>query len=242
MIKELIQKGAIFVCNHSGGKDSQAMYLFLRDIVPEDQLIVIHAHLPGADWEGIDDHIKSTTNSYYEVVRAKKTFFEMVRHRGMWPSPQQRQCTSDLKRGPIEKAIRHYTYASGNKLIVSCEGKRAEESPARAKEQPFRFDKKNSKAGREWYTWLPIQNLKTDEVFSRIKNAGEKPHWAYSEGMTRLSCSFCIMASKADLQTAARLKPSLFEEYCELEQQIDHTLLMPDKKKGRRFLPEVILN
>jgi 3'-phosphoadenosine 5'-phosphosulfate sulfotransferase (PAPS reductase)/FAD synthetase len=41
------------------------------------------------------------------VVRnRKRTYLEMVEQRGMFPSPQYRQCTSDLKRGPIEKFIR----------------------------------------------------------------------------------------------------------------------------------------
>lgn len=41
------------------------------------------------------------------VVRnPKRTYLEMVEHRGMFPSAQYRQCTSDLKRGPIEKYIR----------------------------------------------------------------------------------------------------------------------------------------
>lgn len=31
-IHELIRRGALVVCNSSGGKDSQAMYLLLRDL------------------------------------------------------------------------------------------------------------------------------------------------------------------------------------------------------------------
>jgi 3'-phosphoadenosine 5'-phosphosulfate sulfotransferase (PAPS reductase)/FAD synthetase len=174
------------------------------------------------------------------IVRAKKTFFDMVRHRGMWPSPKYRQCTSDLKRAPIEKAIRHYSKAIGNKLIVDCIGKRAEESPARAKERIFGFDRKNSKAGREWYKWLPIHEWKIGKVFAKIADAGERPHWAYSQGMTRLSCCFCIMASKQDLKIAAGLQSVLFKEYCDLEKEIGHTLIMPSKKNGKLYLDEVI--
>lgn len=36
------------------------------------------------------------------VVRnPKRTYLEMVEQRGMFPSAQYRQCTSDLKRGPL---------------------------------------------------------------------------------------------------------------------------------------------
>ena len=47
---------------------------------------------------------------------------------------------------------------------------------------------------------------------------------AYAMGMTRLSCVFCIMASRADLRTAARLQPGLYRTYARLEQDLDHTL------------------
>ena len=41
------------------------------------------------------------------VVRnPKRTYLEMVEQREMFPSAQFRQCTSDLKRGPIDKFIR----------------------------------------------------------------------------------------------------------------------------------------
>ena len=63
------------------------------------------------------------------VVRnAKRTYLEMMEQRGMFPSPQFRHCTSDLKRSPIEKLIRGLPY----KVIVNCIGIRAEESHARA--------------------------------------------------------------------------------------------------------------
>lgn len=56
-IEELIVQGALFVVNHSGGKDSQVMFLRLRTLVPADQLLVIHADLPGADWAGTWEHV-----------------------------------------------------------------------------------------------------------------------------------------------------------------------------------------
>jgi len=108
-------------------------------------------------------------------------------------------------------------------------GMRAEESPDRAKRNPFQFSQRNSKAGREWYEWLPIQDVSTQEVFATIRNAGQKWYWAYDRGMSRLSCCFCIMASTQDLKTAARLNPELYQTYVELERRTGHTLRMPKK-------------
>lgn len=241
-IKELIQKDALFVLNHSGGKDSQAMFLYLKQYIPPQQLMIVHAELPGVDWPGTITHIQNTTAGYgLKIVRARKTFFEMVKHRGMWPSPQFRQCTSDLKRSPIEKAIRQALAEQGRDMVVNCMGIRAEESSARAKAITFKLNRRNSKAGRTWFDWLPIHGLSATEVFARIREAGEDLHWAYKNGMSRLSCCFCIMASKQDLSTAANLQPQLFREYVEMEKGIDHTLIMPAKSR-RTFLPEIISN
>ena len=123
-IAELIEQGFLFVLNHSGGKDSQAMYLKLRDLVPAKQLIVVHAILHRVDWPGIDYHIESTVNHPVFYVAAGKSLFDMVEQRGMWPSPQYRQCTSDLKRGPVETFIRRYLllHPEFSGRVVNCMG------------------------------------------------------------------------------------------------------------------------
>ena len=38
-IFQLIKAGALFVVNHSGGKDSQAMLIKVRELVPADQIL-----------------------------------------------------------------------------------------------------------------------------------------------------------------------------------------------------------
>lgn len=232
-ILELIARGALFVVNHSAGKDSQAMFEYVRELVPASQIVVIHADLPDVEWEGVQDHIRATIgDTPLHICRARRTLLQMITERGMFPSPSNRQCTSDLKRGPIERTIRQISKETGNKLIVNCMGMRAEESSGRAKLKTLKLNTNNSRAGREWYDWLPIHSWTTDQVFARIKAAGQEPHWAYKAGMTRLSCCFCIMASKADLTTAARLKPDLYRVYVGLERSTGQTMIMPKKVKG----------
>ena len=246
-IQTLIDRGALFVVNHSGGKDSQAMMIKIREMVPADQIFVIHADLPGADWPGTWDHVVETTQGYrVEKVVAQdktgkiKTFFDMVDSRQMWPSPQYRQCTSDLKRGPIEKAIRRFIKEKNlSGLIVNCMGLRAEESCMRAKAVEFKHNARNSKAGREWYDWLPIHDWSVEKVFETIAAAGEEVHWAYKKGMERLSCVFCIMASKKDLITAATLQPELYQKYVAKEYEIGHTFCMPKKGQAPKTLDEI---
>ena len=103
-------------------------------------------------------------------------------------------------------------------------GMRADESVARARKLPWRRNDRMSVAGREVFDWLPIFDLSTEDVFRIIGDAGQSPHWAYAAGMSRLSCVFCIMASRADLHTAAQLQPALYQRYIALERRIGHTL------------------
>jgi DNA sulfur modification protein DndC len=235
-IQELVRRGATFVVNHSGGKDSQAMFHYVLQQVPQSQIIVVHAVLPDVEWDGVQEHIEATTTGVKVLTcRSRRTLLQMISERGMFPSPKNRQCTSDLKRGPIERTIR----ATGKKLIVNCMGMRAQESSGRSKLMPFKLSISNSKAGREWYDWLPIHDWSTEQVFGRISEAGQKPHWAYAAGMSRLSCCFCIMSSKTDLTTAAKLNPALYKKYVDLEKSTGQVMLMPSKKLGRQTLEQV---
>lgn len=246
-IDALIAAGALFVANHSGGKDSQAMLIKLAEIIPAAQLIVIHASLGDAEWEGALEHARAQANAAglpFIVAHAVKTFFQMVEHRyavrpgpnsSCWPSASNRQCTSDLKRGPIEREVRRYAREHGYSTIVSCMGMRAQESPGRAKRPMFSRNERGSIAGRDWYEWLPIHGLTAVDVFATITAAGQKPHWAYAAGNDRLSCVFCIMGSPRDLANGARHRPELYAKYQEIEQRTGYTM-----HQSRRPLAELV--
>lgn len=141
-----IASGALFVINHSGGKDSQAMMIKLLEIVPVAQVLVVHASLGDMEWPDALEHAQAQAAAAdvpFIVARAAKSLLEMVANRfatrpdaPSWPSAKHRQCTSDLKRGPITREVRRWADAHGFKRIVNCMGMRAGESSARAK-KPF---------------------------------------------------------------------------------------------------------
>lgn len=235
-IAEMADEGALFICNHSGGKDSQAMFAYLTRHIPAAQIVIVHADLGKVEWAGVQAHIRSQIGAFdLNVVRAGKGFLDMVarRHATLqaagkaappWPSAQYRQCTSDLKRGPVAKFIRHYVKASGHRLIVNCLGLRAEESTARAKRPAFRTITRECTRARTVLEWLPIQDWPIAVVWQAIDASGQRRHWAYDKGMTRLSCCFCILASKADLTIAARENPELYGTYVALEKSTGYTM------------------
>ena len=226
----MIRNGALVAISHSGGKDSQAMTILLSRIVPREQLLFVHAPLGEVEWPGTIEHMEATLPRGVPLILAPvasgKTLLEGIEERRRFPDAARRYCTAGWKRGPIERELRRYLKAHprfGGR-IVSAMGMRAAESPARAKRIPWRRNDRNSRAGREWHDWLPIHGLSTEEVFGVIAGAGQSPHWAYAAGMSRLSCSFCILASRADLARAAELRPELYRDYAALERRIGHTL------------------
>lgn len=229
-VSKLIKQGAIFYVSHSGGKDSQALYLHLSEFVPADQISVVHADLGHIEWEGTQDHINATIQHPLNVVRAGKTFFDMVRHRARtrpdvpsWPSSATRQCTSDLKRGPIHKFIRNDMKQRGATLALNCTGIRAEESPSRAKKNPLKVNAALSRAGRTVYEYMPIHSWNTDRVFNRISQSDQTVHRCY-ERNKRMSCVFCIMGCSNDLKHGAEQRPELLKEYLDLEAETGWTM------------------
>jgi 3'-phosphoadenosine 5'-phosphosulfate sulfotransferase (PAPS reductase)/FAD synthetase len=232
------------VVNSSAGKDSQAML----DVVAEtakaegvlDRLVVVHADLGRVEWKGTRELAELQAHHYgvrFEVVRRRQNdLLDHVQARGRWPSPAQRYCTSDHKRGPVTTLFTRLT-AETRQLtpskpvkILNCMGLRAEESPARAKQEPFQLDQRASNGKRTVWRWLPIHDWTTEEVWARIRQGGLESHPAYGLGMPRLSCVFCIFAPKAALLLAGKHNPELLAEFVGLESRINH-----------RFKPDLAL-
>lgn len=252
-IQNLADRGAIFYVSHSGGKDSQAMYIAVQKIVPWQQLRVIHADLGDIEHHGTLDHINDTVDHHPPIMIAKAfdiegtqvDLFDMIRNRRAkldaqgkfdapaFPSSAARFCTSDLKTGPIWREIRQ----DGHPLVVNCVGIRGDESPARAKKIAQRgslnLNKKNTNSKREAYDWWPIADWTIDQVWAEISDAGQVPHPAYAAGNERLSCAFCIFGSRNDLRNAREQRPDLYKRYIDLEIEVRTTMFQTESLSTR---------
>jgi 3'-phosphoadenosine 5'-phosphosulfate sulfotransferase (PAPS reductase)/FAD synthetase len=224
------------VVNSSAGKDSQAML----DVVVEqakaegvlDRIVVVHADLGRVEWPGTRELAERQAQHYgvrFEVVRRKQgDLLSHVAARGRWPSPAQRYCTSDHKRSPITtlftRLVNETRQRHPGKVVqlLNCLGLRGEESPARAKQAPFQLDERASNGKRSVYRWLPIHDWSAERVWARIKASGVESHPAYSLGMPRLSCCFCIFAPRNALVLAGRHNRELLAEYVALEERVNH--------------------
>ncbi len=226
------------VINSSAGKDSQAMLDYLVELadgagVDRARLVVVHADLGRVEWQGTKDLAAEQAAHYglrFEVVkRSQGDLLDHVQARGKWPSPKNRYCTSDHKRGQVGRLhtmLDGETRAAGvtdrPARILNCMGMRADESTARSKLQAFSNDKRNTNGRRTVDVWLPIHTWDAERVWERIRASGVRHHTAYDLGMPRLSCCFCIFAPRAALLLAGKHNPELLAEHVRIEKAIDH--------------------
>jgi 3'-phosphoadenosine 5'-phosphosulfate sulfotransferase (PAPS reductase)/FAD synthetase len=229
------------VLNSSAGKDSQAMLDLVVEMATaqgvRDRLVAVHCDLGRVEWPGTRELAEEQARHYglrFEVVsRPQGDLLTHVEQRGMWPSSAARYCTSDHKRGQVDKVFTaladetrlRFPHRTAIKpvRILNCMGIRAQESPARAKRAPFvALDRRASNGRRSVSQWLPIFDWTVEQVWERIRRSGVRHHPAYDLGMPRLSCCFCIFAPKAALVLAGKHNPELLAEYVRVEQKIGH--------------------
>lgn len=230
---DLTHYDAVLVSS-SGGKDSQAM-LDLVCVAAEaagvlHRLTVLHCALGHVEWPGTAELARAQAEHYgvryEERSRDQGLLLDQIRQRGRFPSATARYCTSDQKRGPARKLITQLVAELGldsrPARVLHCMGLRAAESTARRNKPQLARDTAASNGRRTVDTWLPIHQWTTEQVWERIRRSGVPYHSAYDAGMSRLSCSLCILSSRADLVRAAQLRPDLAREYAELESCIGH--------------------
>lgn len=225
----------LIVLNTSAGKDSQAMF----DVVVWeaaaagvlDRVVAVHADLGRVEWPGTaelaEEHAVKYGVRFIKKARPQGDLLTHIEQRGMFPSSTTRYCTSDHKRGQVRTVITQLVKELNlgrPARVLNCMGFRRQESPARAKKVAYRYDEPASGKGtvRQVFEWLPILEWSVEDVWARIAEAGTRPHPAYAAGMPRLSCCFCVLASKSALVRAAQLMPELAQEYVRVEIKIGH--------------------
>jgi len=239
----------LILISTSAGKDSQAMLSAVHRMAVEqgvtDRLIAVHADLGRAEWTGTDDlaqqqcdmlNIPLTTVRSINKRGDEHSLLERVAERGMWYGIGTTQwCTSDFKRGPINKVITAHNKAFRQTnpgetfAVLNCIGYRSLESDkrkAKVRDDGMLTGQINERLTNKTRTttdWSPIGEWTEEQVWAEIDSSGLPHHFAYDLGMPRLSCVFCIYANRSQLLLAGRHNPELLAEYVQIETQIDHT-------------------
>jgi 3'-phosphoadenosine 5'-phosphosulfate sulfotransferase (PAPS reductase)/FAD synthetase len=224
----------LILVNTSAGKDSQAMLDYVVELARaagvQHRIELVHCDLGRMEWPGTrelaEEHARHYGLPLHVVARDRDLLHQVEHERGMWPDSARRYCTSDQKTSQVAKLITRRAHAlrllGRVPRVLNCLGMRAEESPARAKKVPFGPDGASNTV-KVVDRWLPIHTWTLADVWARVRAAGTRPHPAYAAGMPRLSCRFCVLASRSALVLSARLNPELAAEYAAVERRIGHS-------------------
>lgn len=189
-ITTLLNRYDIIAASFSGGKDSIAMILYLKNIgIDVDKIKLVYCLVPGLSWIHEDDYVKYCANKLgcdLVIVSGgdEKLLCEKLKKRG-YPGQMLKWCNSDFKVSPLNK---YFKTISGSYIMAM--GTRAEESARREKMIP-----RGTWGGRDFI--YPIFNFDFNHVFSLVESSGISMHPAYRH-FDRFSCSACFNTSSDD--------------------------------------------
>ena len=193
------------ICGISGGKDSSALAVYLRDRVADMEYFFCDtgAELPET-YEYLT-RLEVLLNKPIARLNATRGFdhwFEVFR--GTLPSPQMRWCTRNMKIKPIEEWI-------GDAPAVSYVAIRADESN--------RKGHVSTKSNIETRFPFVEDGIDHEGVMQILEDAGiGLPD--YYEWRTRSGCYFCFYQRKAEWIGLSERHPELFERAVAIEQKV----------------------
>ena len=201
----MAEKKVRHICGISGGKDSSALAVFMRERVPEMEYFFCDtgAELPET-YEYLDK-LEVTLGKPIARLNSTKGFdhwFEV--YRGTLPSPNMRWCTKKMKIEPIEEWV-------GDDEVVSYVAIRADESGRKG----YVSTKPNIKA------IFPFIEEGIDHagVLAILTEAGIGLP-TYYEWRTRSGCYFCFYQRKSEWVGLSEKHPDLFEKAVAIEGKV----------------------
>lgn len=212
----------------SGGKDSSALAVYMRDRVPEMEYFFCDtgAELPET-YEYLN-RLEAALGKSIVRLNADRDFDHWMEvYQGTLPSPQMRWCTKNLKIKPLEDWV-------GDDKVISYVAIRADEN---------RLGYVSTKPNIEAVFPFREDGIDKDGVMRILDEAGiGLPD--YYEWRTRSGCYFCFFQRKHEWVGLKERHPDLFDRAVEYEEKVRyrHTAM-----KGRNYtwsqgesLPELI--
>lgn len=189
----------------SGGKDSAALAVYMRDKYPDLDMEYVFmdsgCELPET-YEYLEK-IKAVLNIDIQVIKPKGDFdYWLKYYNGVLPSPQHRWCTRQLKLKPFEAYI-------GDDLVFSYIAIRADEDRVGYRK----------KKGKNIIPRLPFKEdgITYKDVINILQNSGLGLP-GYYEWRSRSGCYFCFFQSDAEWIGLKKYHPEKFEKACQYEE------------------------
>ncbi len=193
------------ICGISGGKDSSALAVYLRDRVPEMEYFFCDTGAELPETYEYMTRLEVTLGKPIERLNERRGFdhwFEV--YRGALPSPQMRWCTKQMKIYPIEEWV-------ADDAVVSYVAIRADE----ANRKGYISTKPNIKS-----VFPFIEDGIDHSGVMRILDDAGIGLPSYYDWRTRSGCYFCFYQRKAEWVGLADRHPDLFERAVAIEQKV----------------------
>lgn len=143
-------------------------------------------------------------------------FLDLCMWKGRFPSTKARFCTFDLKHEPVRTQVVLPALDEFDE-VISWQGVRAQESPARAGLPAWGEDADNTPG---LHVYRPILNWLHEDVFALAKRHGIKPNPLYEQGCSRVGCMPCIHARKSELAEIFSRWPEEIKRVAEWERLV----------------------
>lgn len=199
------EKQVRHICGISGGKDSSALAVYLRERVPEMEYFFCDTGAELPETYDYLDRLETALGKKITRLNPRKGFdhwFEV--YRGTLPSPQMRWCTKKMKIEPLEEWI-------GDDPAVSYVAIRADEATRRG----YVSTKPNIRAVFPFIE----DGIDKDGVMRILEEAGIGLP-TYYEWRTRSGCYFCFYQRKAEWVGLAERHPELWDRAVAIEQKV----------------------
>ncbi|OKJ72200.1 phosphoadenosine phosphosulfate reductase family protein [Streptomyces sp. CB02460] len=188
----------------SGGKDSSALAVYMRNRVPEMEYFFCDtgAELPET-YEYLN-RLEAALGKSIVRLNADRDFDHWMEvYQGTLPSPQMRWCTKNLKIKPLEDWV-------GDDKVISYVAIRADEN---------RIGYVSTKPNIEAVFPFREDGIDKDGVMRILEEAGiGLPD--YYEWRTRSGCYFCFFQRKHEWVGLKERHPELFERAIEYEEKV----------------------
>lgn len=183
----------------SGGKDSSALAVFMKDKVPQMEYVFCDTEKELDETYEYLHRLSQYLGKPIKTLKYKSGygFDEILKlKRGYLPSPQSRWCTECLKLRPYEDYI-------GSDNVISYVGIRADE--------PYRTGYISTKANIHSVFPFVENNIRKADVFRILDEAGLGVP-KYYEWRSRSGCFFCFYQKRIEWVELMERHPDLFEQ------------------------------
>ena len=215
-------KGRPIYASISGGKDSTALALHLKELgVAFTPVFIDTGWEHPTTYEYIDTVLTPLLGNIVRL-RNEKLFDpssqfnggmeQMIHHHKMFPSGAVKFCTSELKVVPIQNYYAQERVRLGAKP-VNCVGIRAEESAKRSTMDEIEEQD-------EATVWRPLISWTEANVVAIHHRHNVTPNPLYLKGASRVGCYPCIYARKHEIAHMGLTDPARIDHLADLEQRI----------------------